>query len=1162
MYNNLSKALKKVIIIFLVITLTYSNFVLVGSNMVKGLISYALDEVESIENKVTLEQELVTNRTYEIDGEEKRIIQIAVTTGIEEDKYPIRMSHITLKTNIIENALEDVKVTSLNRNSYTSGKWEIKDEKIEISLINENEELELKEKGLDKLLITYVFSNNEEIKEIVKPVEKIEITTYGNETIEKNGDNDNFEEIGDKGDISLLNIENKDIHKTTIKEGTVEYTEKLKLDLGYRKEASNITIEDISSDFYNNEEEIDEETKLKYIRTKIDKEMLINLLGEEGKLTIKDNSTDKVLVELTKEYIEDQELDTKINQNFEEENTTEEDAVEENVVEENRSNITITADYIEIEYVVDVQKIKISIENMKPQSESNIEESNFVIENTKSIFDVKELEALKCLKEEIKYVLEEEKTTNSVIIFKDTITRAKLELDNTEWVVGQANKVNYKIVLDTTTEKSELYVNPLILLELPTGVESVNEKNSEFTVRNDNGVFTNKKVFVATVLGKQYVAIKLEGAQSDESIANGDTEIDLGLELNIKEVEEQTNETTRLYYQNSAAVTAYESGAGFDSAEVDVSLVLNNEQQEEIVENNEAEEENNNVEENNNAEEIVETEEINANINAYVYTTTNEIIKQGEEIEYILQVNNCENEELQNVKVIDIVPEGVTLQKVIEVIQNDETLEYDTEKEIDYEYNEQNREITVNLDKLNPATKKEVYNEEKEKMEDVIETDSRTIKIFVIANSLEENVYTREITNRAKLLINKNTILETECTNVISDIFLNIEAEPLNENINERENITIGLKIKNEGLIDAKKVKVNIQIPEEIDCKSVEEIILEEDKEITKTEATLSNDNYELDVDILAGKTCYIKISGTIKDVEQTKQLEVKGMVNEETVTWNTQIVNIYDEIDDNNPTNPDNPEDPNKPVDSNNPNNPDNSNEPSDQEKPDKPNNPGNPENSENPNNQNKDGFDLSLKQNLNKITVTNSQGTTVYEYKDTNFAKVEIPSKYMNGTVVAFEYEIIVKNEGTIPGYARKIVDYVSKDLKFNSELNSDWYLGDDGNLYSVALIDKLLKPGETAILNIILTKQMTNTNTGTITNIAEIYEASNDANVEDINSIPGDKLDGQNDMSKVEVIVAVRTGEIIIYIILAMVVIVIIGFGIEKINKKVIINKKGGC
>ena len=47
----------------------------------------------------------------------------------------------------------------------------------------------------------------------------------------------------------------------------------------------------------------------------------------------------------------------------------------------------------------------------------------------------------------------------------------------------------------------------------------------------------------------------------------------------------------------------------------------------------------------------------------------------------------------------------------------------------------------------------------------------------------------------------------------------------------------------------------------------------------------------------------------------------------------------------------------------------------------------------------------------------------------------------------------------------------------------------------------------------------------------------------------------------MSKVEVILAVRTGTIILYILLVITVITIIGIGIYKV-KKITLNKKGGC
>ena len=302
-------------------------------------------------------------------------------------------------------------------------------------------------------------------------------------------------------------------------------------------------------------------------------------------------------------------------------------------------------------------------------------------------------------------------------------------------------------------------------------------------------------------------------------------------------------------------------------------------------------------------------------------------------------------------------------------------------------------------------------------------------------------------------------------------------------------------------------------------------------------------------ITIPANHMCSLTIKGKyVETTENDKLVTITGVVGNEEINWTTTLIkkDVTNE-DSSNTEEPDISQNPSNPDNSGNLDNPNNTDNPN---KPEKLEPPQTPESEEK--------FDLSLEQYLNKVTVENSQGTTTYDYTNTNFAKVEIPAKYMNGSKVTFEYKIIVKNEGTISGYARKIVDYLPKDLTFSEEQNKDWYVGEDGNIYSVALIDKLLEPGDSEELTIILTKQMNNNNTGTVTNIAEIYEASNDENVEDINSIPGDKLEDQNDMSKVEVIVAVRTGSIILYILLAMTVITIIGIGIYKV-KKITLNRK---
>ncbi len=198
---------------------------------------------------------------------------------------------------------------------------------------------------------------------------------------------------------------------------------------------------------------------------------------------------------------------------------------------------------------------------------------------------------------------------------------------------------------------------------------------------------------------------------------------------------------------------------------------------------------------------------------------------------------------------------------------------------------------------------------------------------------------------------------------------------------------------------------------------------------------------------------------------------------------------------------------------------------------------------------------FDLSLTKTLSKVTIQTSAGTTTRDYNDSTLEKVEIQSKYLEGAVVAVEYAIKVTNNGAIPGYASRIVDYLSNtDLKFNSETNVDWYLGTDGNIYNSSLANTLLQPGETATLKLVLTKQITERNTGLTNNTAEIYEAYNDAGLEDYNSTPGNKAQNENDLGQADIIIGPKTGAVL-YIGYTIVLLSIMIVAIYVINKKVI-------
>lgn len=201
---------------------------------------------------------------------------------------------------------------------------------------------------------------------------------------------------------------------------------------------------------------------------------------------------------------------------------------------------------------------------------------------------------------------------------------------------------------------------------------------------------------------------------------------------------------------------------------------------------------------------------------------------------------------------------------------------------------------------------------------------------------------------------------------------------------------------------------------------------------------------------------------------------------------------------------------------------------------------------------------FDLELNKYISKITVQNNGGIKEYTYNNAQLAKVEIKAKQMEGSTVFVEYQLELKNNGAVPGTASVIADYLPKGLKFSSEMNTNWYQGTDGNLYTEELKDVTLEPGETKQVKLILTKTMTANNTGTFINAAEIYKDKNDFGLVDTNSTPANQEEKENDYSTAEVIINTATGSPIMYIGIVIISMLILGGGIYLINKKVILEK----
>ena len=199
---------------------------------------------------------------------------------------------------------------------------------------------------------------------------------------------------------------------------------------------------------------------------------------------------------------------------------------------------------------------------------------------------------------------------------------------------------------------------------------------------------------------------------------------------------------------------------------------------------------------------------------------------------------------------------------------------------------------------------------------------------------------------------------------------------------------------------------------------------------------------------------------------------------------------------------------------------------------------------------------FDLELNKHVSKITVQDSKNTKTYEYDKSKLAKVDLDYKTLNNTTIIVEYKIAVTNTGDIPGYVKKIVDYMPKELEFSSELNKDWYLADNGDIYNSSLADEKINPGETKEVTLVLTKSMSSEDNMTvINNNAEIYESYNDLGVNDNDSTNANKAQGEDDMSSADVLLSLKTGSAVMYITLSITIVALIGVGAYMINKKVL-------
>ena len=205
---------------------------------------------------------------------------------------------------------------------------------------------------------------------------------------------------------------------------------------------------------------------------------------------------------------------------------------------------------------------------------------------------------------------------------------------------------------------------------------------------------------------------------------------------------------------------------------------------------------------------------------------------------------------------------------------------------------------------------------------------------------------------------------------------------------------------------------------------------------------------------------------------------------------------------------------------------------------------------------------FDLALEKIVSEYSIKQNGKTTVtktghkFGVQPEPPVKVELVNSMVKSAVIKFKYQIKVTNEGEIAGYAEEVKDYIPSGLKFVKEDNSKWTMLEDGNTVTTdQLKDKLLQPGESAVVEITLQWINGQNNFGLKQNWAEISKDKNDSDSPDIDSVPNNKKEGEDDIDDAPVLISISTGSAKLYTTLSLTVLITLAGGIVLIKKFVL-------
>ena len=326
-----------------------------------------------------------------------------------------------------------------------------------------------------------------------------------------------------------------------------------------------------------------------------------------------------------------------------------------------------------------------SLSDINIKTSSVINEGIIRIENTKEVKDkTKLIDNIKTIRQIAGEIYED------IVEIKNSETKVDVAISNSEWTNQRQNEITFDITLNSNNVKYNLVKNPTIQISLPSDVEKVILEESALLY--GNGLELQNVAVEENENGK-FIIATLQGSQAEyiENELGLTTTLKIPAIIILKQEIETREEKINISYKNEYKIEGtIETG----NIEKEIKIVNYREEAKKIQELEQEIKLNTLMENSVRAESATEIDE-NSLILEVVPTrgetvlNEGDIVYEGEFIKYNIRVTNNTDADIDNVKIVTTIPEGVTYGELVaNYYEENGTYEYnfdDTIRNKEYE---------------------------------------------------------------------------------------------------------------------------------------------------------------------------------------------------------------------------------------------------------------------------------------------------------------------------------------------------------------------------------------------------------------------------------------------------------------------------------------------